>query len=61
MSINESGSLSLLQDGENVSALLLFLRLGFFSSGFLDLLLTEFNIILLKIPLSEWGSVDLDN
>jgi hypothetical protein len=61
MGIDDSGSLSLLQDGLHVSALFLFFSLAFLSSGFLDFLLSEFNIILLKIPLLEWGCINLDN
>jgi len=61
MGIDDSGGLSLLNDSLNVSALFLLFSLAFFSSGFLGLLLTKFNIILLKIPLLEWGCINLDN
>ena len=63
MGIDDSVFLSVLNGGENVLALLLYFSLAFFcsSAGILDLLLAEFDIILLKIPLLEWGCVNLDN
>lgn len=61
MLVNDSGSLSLLDHSLDVSALFLFFDLFFDNCIGLDFLLSEFNIILLKIPLLERSSIYLDN